>query len=77
MPVKLPNSSFAQVLLRASNVLAGGEILYDLLPHPATVEETGLGVGETPLEVRHDAIVGRLLTQVVRVLKVELLVGAT
>lgn len=68
MPVKLTNGALDEMLLSACNVVARGEICDDLLPDPATLEETRLGVGEAPLHVRHDTIVGRLLAEIVWIL---------
>lgn len=76
MPVKFTDRALGQVLLRAGYVVARGQIGDDLLADPAALEDARLGVGEAPFQVGHDAGVGRLLTQVVGVLQVELLVGA-
>lgn len=76
MPVKLADRALAQVLLRAGNVVARGQVGDDLLAHPAAFEDARLGVGEAPFQVGHGAGVGRLLAQVVGVLQVERLVGA-
>lgn len=65
MPVKLTNSTLAQMLLSSSNVMAGGEVRNDLLPDPTTVEDLCLGVRESPFQAGDAACVGALLAETV------------
>ena len=74
VPVELADGTLLQMLLGGRDVVAGGEIGDDLLPDPAAVEQPGLGVGEAPLQVGNDAVVGALRPEVVGVLQVDLLV---
>lgn len=57
MPVKFAGGTFLQVLLGAGDVVARGQIRDDLLSDPTSREQTCLGVGEAPLQVRHHAVV--------------------
>jgi hypothetical protein len=74
VPMKLPQRPFLQMLLGSSDVMALGKIGDDLLAHPASIEDSCLGIGETPLHVWDKAVVRGLLAEVVRVLEVQLLV---
>ena len=65
------------MLLRGRDVMSGGQIIVNLLAHPASGINACLRVAETPLEVRDSAGVSGLLTQVGRVGKVDLAVGAS
>lgn len=76
VPVKLTHSTLGQVLLSSGNVVTRRQISDDLLTNPSTVQDTGLGVGETPLEVGNDTLISGLLTKAVGVLEVNLLVGS-
>jgi hypothetical protein len=76
VPVKLPDGALAQVLLGSSDVVALRQVLNNLLPNPSAIEEASLGVRKAPFEVRYDAVVRGLAAKVVRVLQVQLLVGA-
>jgi hypothetical protein len=49
------------VLLRASDVVAGGQVGDDLFADPAAGELAGFGVGEAPFEVFDGAGVGGFL----------------
>lgn len=51
VPVQLADAAFGQVLLGACDVVAGGQVGDDLLPHPAAGQLAGFGVGEAPFEV--------------------------
>ena len=42
MPVEFSDSSLFQVLLGTGNIMAGRQVLDDLLAHPATREDAGL-----------------------------------
>ena len=77
MPVKLTDRAFGQMLLRARNIVAGRQVRNDRLAHPPASQDSRLGVREAPFEVRHHAVVGALLAQIVRILKIEFVVGAT
>ncbi len=70
MPVKLSQGALPQMLLRGSNVVTRRKVRNDLLANPTTVEDSSLGVGETPFQVGHDTIVGGLLGEIVRILQV-------
>lgn len=72
--MELAQSALVQVLLGSRDIVVLGKVLYDLLAKPAALEYAGLGVGEPPLQVGHVAIVGRLLSEVRRVLLVDVLV---
>lgn len=76
VPVQLADGALAQVLLGGGDVAAGGQVGDDLLARPAAVAEFDVRVGEAPLEVRHDAVVGGRAAEVRRVVQVDLLVGA-
>lgn len=77
MPVQLPHRALCQVLLGSSNVAACRQVRDDLLADPASFEDARLGVAEAPLQIGHDAIVRALLAQIVLVLDVNVVVGAT
>lgn len=53
-----------------------GKILNKLLSGPATREESCLRVRETPLDIGNEAIVGARGTEVIRILKIQGLVGS-
>jgi hypothetical protein len=72
--MKLPQRRFLQMLLGSGHVMALGKISDNLLAHPASIEDSCLGIGETPLQVWDKAVVRGLLAEVVRVLEVQLLV---
>lgn len=75
--MEFTNSALDQVLLGTRDVVARGEILNDLLTDPTALQETSLGIGEAPLEVGNNTVVGRLTAEVIGVLEIKLLVGAT
>lgn len=77
VPVQLANSTFLQMLLGPGNIVALGQILDDLLARPATGEQSGLRLRETPLDIGHEAIVSGRGAKLIRDLEVDLLVGAT
>lgn len=68
MPVKLANRTLSQMLLSTGDVVATGQVGNHGLAHPATVQDSRLGVGEAPFEVRDYATVGALAPEVVGVL---------
>jgi len=74
VPVELADGAFLQVLLGGGNVMALRQVLDDLLAQPAAIEQPCLGVGESPLQVWDDAVVGALPAEVVRILLVYVLV---
>jgi hypothetical protein len=74
--VELTNSTLAQVLLSAGNVMTSGQILDDLLSNPAALQQARLGIREAPFQVRYDAVVCRLLSEVGRIGEINLLIGA-
>lgn len=53
-----------------------GKILDKLLSGPATREESCLRVRETPLDIGNEAVVGARGTKVIRILKIQGLVGS-
>lgn len=55
--------------------MAGRKVLNNLFPNPAAFQQTRLGIGEAPLEVGNNPIIGRLAAEVIRILEIELLVG--
>jgi hypothetical protein len=65
------------MLLCAGNVVALRKVLDNLLTDPATIQEASLGVREAPFEIGDIAIVARLPAQIVRVLEVQFMIGAT
>jgi hypothetical protein len=60
------------MLLSSSDISARGEISDNLLAHPAPIEDPRPGIGETPLQVWDNAIVRRLLAEIVRILGIQL-----
>jgi hypothetical protein len=72
--MKLPQRPLLQMLLGSSNVMALGKISDNLFAHPASIEDSCLGIGETPLHVWDKAAVRGLLAEVVRVLEIQRLV---
>lgn len=76
MPMQFTDGALLEMLLGSRDVVALGKILDDLLTEPSTLEEPRLGVREAPLEVRYNAIVRGLLSEVVRVGDVNLMVRA-
>ena len=76
MPVRLSDGALGQVLLSSSDVVALRKILPDLATEPSSGVVPALGVGEPPLQVRHETAIRRLLTQVIGVLLVNVLIGA-
>ena len=77
MPMQLANGALLQVLLRGCDVVALRQIIVDLFTDPATGVDSGLCVGEAPLEVWHGAGIGTLLAQVRGILDIHLAIGAT
>lgn len=77
VPVQLSGRALLEMLLSGSNVVALRQILDDLLSDPTAVQQASLGVREAPLEIGNNTRVGRLATQVVRVLQVSSWVGST
>lgn len=77
VPVEFSDCALLQVLLCAGYIVTLRQILNNLLSHPTTLEDSGLRVGEAPLQVWNNSIVCRLPAQVVGVLQVKLMVGAT
>ena len=75
MPVQFPDGTFGQMQLRRGKVLAGREVGDHLLAHPSAFEQSFVGVGQTPLQVRNDTVVGAGGAEVVGVLQVELVIG--
>lgn len=75
--MQLPNRALLQMLLRGRDVMTGGQIIVNLLAHPASRIDARLGVTKAPFEVRDGAGISGLLTQVGRVGKVDLAVGAS
>jgi hypothetical protein len=72
--MKFSQRPSTQVLLGSSDVATGGKIGDHLLAHPASIEDSCLGIGEAPLQVWDNAVVRGLLAEVVRVLEVHLVV---
>lgn len=77
VPVQLTDCAFRKMLLGSGNVVALGQVGLDLLPHPSAIVNAGFGVGESPLEIRHVAAIGVLLSEVAGVVPVNRIVGAT
>ena len=74
--MQLPNGSLLQMLLSPGDIMTLGKILNKLLSGPATREESCLGVRETPLDIGDEAVVSARGTEVIRILKIEGLVGS-
>jgi hypothetical protein len=74
--MEFPDSTLRQVLLGSRDVMALREVGDDLLADPSPLENSGLGIGKTPFQIRDHSVVGGLLAQIVWVLEVDLLVRA-
>lgn len=70
VPVELTQSTLVQVLLRSRDIMTLRKVLYDLLTEPAAGEYASLGVGESPLQGRHEPAVRFLGAEVREVLLV-------
>jgi hypothetical protein len=77
VPVQFADSALLQVLLGTCNVMALRQVLDDLLPRPAAWEQSSLRLGETPLDIGHEAIIGTGSAELVWVLEVESFVCST
>ena len=77
VPVRLTNGTFGKMLLSSGNVMALGKVLNDLGTKPTSRVDSRLGIGESPLQVRHETTIGILLAQVIGILLVDVFVGAT
>lgn len=77
VPVKLAEAAFSKGLLCGGNVVTGWKIGDDLFSNPASLELSRLGVGESPFQVLHSAIVCELLSKIGRILPVNAVVGAS
>jgi hypothetical protein len=75
--VKLTDGALFQVLLGTSNVSALRQVLNNLFSGPTAGKELGLGLGETPLDIRHKTVVSAGCPELVRVLEIHGLVGTT
>ena len=76
VPVQLPNVALLQMLLSPGDVMTLGKILNELFSGPATRKESCLGARETPLDIGDEAVVGARGTEVIRILKIQGLVGS-
>ena len=65
------------MLLCSGDVLAGWQVLNDLLSSPSSLVQIGLGVGESPLQVDDHSMVCWLLAQVARVLDIDDIICST
>jgi hypothetical protein len=74
--MKFPDGALLQMLLGSCNVMALWQILYNLLTHPASVEDFGLRIRESPFQVRYGSGIGALFAQIGRVIEVDLMVCA-
>lgn len=74
--MQLSNSTLLQVLLSPRNIVALRKVLKDLFSGPTTWEEPCLGVREAPFDIGNIAVVGARGTEMVRVLKIQGLVGS-
>jgi hypothetical protein len=77
MPMEFSSATLLQVLLGTRDIMTLRKIRDNLFSDPATGEDVGLGVGEGPFQIGHISVVCVLLAQVIRVLQVKGLVGAT
>lgn len=77
MPVQLTGCAFLQMLLSTRNIMALWQILNDLLAGPTTREQPSLRLGETPLNIRDEAIVSGRGAELIWILEVHGLVGST
>ena len=75
--MELSRCAFLKMLLSARNVCAGWKVCHELLAHPTAVQDSGLRVGERPLQIGYLSCIGGLSSQVVRVLQIDLSVGST
>ena len=62
MPVELADGTLGKVLLSRRDIVALRKVLDHLGAQPTTWIVPGLGVGEPPFEVWHEATIGGLLT---------------
>lgn len=74
VPVQLANRALAKMLLCSCDVSARWQVRDDLLSGPSAVAQLHVRVGEAPLQVGDDAIVGRRGAKVAWVVQVDLLV---
>ena len=74
--VQLPIGALLQMLLSPGDVMTLGKILNELFSGPATRKESCLGARETPLDIGDEAVVGARGTEVIRILKIQGLVGS-
>lgn len=77
MPVQFAQGALLEVQLGTGNVVALGQIGDDLLANPSTVVDVGLALAEAPFQALNATTIGGLATQVIRVLQVKCMVGAT
>lgn len=75
MPMKLSARSFFQMHLAGRKYRADRKVRHDLLSHPPSVEKPLMRIGKAPFQVRNDSVVGGLGADVVRVLKVQFMIG--
>lgn len=75
--MQLANSTLLQVLLGTSNVMALWQVLDNLFSGPTSGEQSCLGLGETPLHIGHESIIGARGAELVGVLDIENFVGTT
>lgn len=71
MPMKLPQSSFCEMLLSSSDIRTSGQVGHNLFSNPTPGKEPCLRVREAPLEIWDYPIVGSLGAQIIRVLEVQ------
>lgn len=76
MPMQLSHCSTLDMLLGGCNIVTLRQVLNDLLADPASVEDAGLRIRESPFQVRHHAAVSGLPAEIVWVLSVNCIVGA-
>lgn len=75
--MQFAKSPFLQMLLSCSNIVTSRQVCNDLLSNPSTRQDPGFWVGKAPFQIDNHAIVPTLGAQVVRVLKIKLLIRTT
>lgn len=77
MPMQFADRALFQMLLSPCDVFTGRQVCNDLCSNPATVQQSCFRVGKAPLEISDHSIVSALRAEIIRVLKIELFIGAT
>lgn len=76
VPMKFTNRTLLEMLLSGSDIVRLRQVLNYLFAHPTTVEDLGLRIGKSPLQVWDSAGVGVLFSKLRRVGHIDLMIGA-